>query len=65
MIADHFTKPLQGIKFSEFRNRVMGFVQDTDIHKQLPIILNSNSAMILFFSMKPGVIPHIESTVVC
>ena len=65
MIADHFTKPLQGIKFREFRNRVMGFVQDNGIHKQLPIILNSNSAMKLFFSTNPGVIPHIGSTGVC
>ena len=28
LLADFFTKPLQGIKFQELRNRVMGFVQD-------------------------------------
>ena len=26
MIGDYFTKPLQGVKFEEFRAKIMGFV---------------------------------------
>ena len=48
ILEDYFTKPFQGIKFREFGNRVMGFVQDANIREKLPIIIDSKAEIKLF-----------------
>ena len=48
MLADYFTKPLQGIKFREFRNRIMGMPQDKDVRSRDPVKVGSIDEVIFF-----------------
>ena len=56
MLADYFTKPLQGIKFREFRNRIMGMPQDKDVRYKDPVRIGSIDEVKSFFrpaSLRP------------
>ena len=56
MLADYFTKPLQGVKFREFRNRIMGMPQDKDVRPRDPVKIGSVGEVKSFFksaSLKP------------
>ena len=41
MLADYFTKPLQGIKYLEFRNRIMGMPLEKDVRYKDPVRIGS------------------------
>jgi hypothetical protein len=49
MLADYFTKPLQGKKFKEFRDRIMGFVPVGGPEVVEPVILESKAMIKPFF----------------
>ena len=49
MLADYFTKTLQGINFREFRNIIMGMPQDSDVRATDPVKLGSKKDIKSFF----------------
>ena len=49
MIADYFTKPLQGKKFKEFRDRIMGCVTVGGPEAVKPVMLKSKAMIKPFF----------------